>query len=79
MVSVLIVGIRVDPWSVWRIAAVIVDPRRRRAACYGREGVEEGEEEAWRKVKREWMGGKEEGMEGGWDGKEEVIGRKGWG
>ena len=25
------------------------------------------------------MGGKEEGMEGGRDGKEEVIRRKGWG
>ena len=24
--------------------------------------MEEGEEEAWRKVKREWMGWKEEGM-----------------
>ena len=45
------------------------------------------EEEAWRKVKREWMGWKEEGMgkrkvwEGrdgsrGKDGKEEGIGRR---
>ena len=54
--------------------------------------MEEGEE-AWRKVKREWMGGKEEGMEGGRDegmgrrkgwegeryGKEKGMGRKGWG
>ena len=78
-VSALILCVRVDSWSASRMAAVIVDPRRRRAACYGREGVEEGEEEAWRKVKREWMGWKEEGMgrRKGWN--EEGMGqRKGW-
>ena len=35
--------------------------------------MEEGEEEAWRKVKREQIGWKEEGMEGGRDRR-----RKGW-
>ena len=73
MAFALILGVRVDPWSASRIAAIIVDPRHRRAACYGNVGVEEGEEEAWRKVKREWMGweggrdGQEEGVEGGGD------------
>ena len=31
--SALILRVRVDPWSASRIAAVIVDPRRRRVAC----------------------------------------------
>ena len=38
--------------------------------------MQEGEEEARGKVKREWKGGKEEGMEGGRDGKEEGMGRR---
>ena len=51
--------VRIDPWSVLRIAVVIVDLHRPRAACLGREGVEE---EVWRKVMREWMEWEEEGM-----------------
>ena len=84
----LILGVHVDPWSASRIAAVIVDLRRRRPACLGRDGVEE---EAWRKVMREWMEWKEEGMgrRKVWEGErygkegmgvEERMGRmKGWG
>ena len=33
MASALILGVRVDPWSASRIAAVIVDLRRRIPAC----------------------------------------------
>ena len=33
MASALILGVRVDPWSASRIAAVFVDLRRRRVAC----------------------------------------------
>ena len=75
----LILGVHVDPWSASRIAAVIVDLRRRRPACLGRDGVEE---EAWRKVMREWMEWKEEGMgrrqvwEGERYGKEKGMGRR---
>ena len=50
--------VRIDPWSALRIAVVIVDLHRPRAACLGREGVEE---EVWRKVMREWMEWEEEG------------------
>ena len=33
MASALILGVRIDPWSASRIAAVIVDLRRRIPAC----------------------------------------------
>ena len=41
--------------------------------------MEEGEEDAWRKVKREWMGWKEEGMgrRKVWDGRDEGRGEDG--